>query len=267
VNLLRQKACDLVLCLFLGTEQNAASLARQVPGIDVILVGRDWKRIRETSRYGDTILAGVPPQGRFVGELVLTLGPEKEIRSAAFRAVPMLPDSARSPTGARIHETFLAALKEADLAPDQLMDASEPYAGSGPCLHCHPTEHEQWSGTPHARAMTILREKSQDANPECLQCHTTGYGKKTGFGSTGAAQELGGVGCEICHGPRGLHVKKLTEQEKAGRLTLPLTDNHRKRPLATGCTHCHTTQRDRHFERSQDLRFERIRHHPKKPVK
>ena len=93
-----------------------------------------------------------------------------------------------------------AAVAEAEAlaAAHAFQDAS--YVGhKDGCRKCHLKEHRSWSRTPHAKALDLL-EGDDASNPECLECHTTGYGEASGFTSDDDTPELAGVTCESCHG-------------------------------------------------------------------
>jgi hypothetical protein len=84
------------------------------------------------------------------------------------------------------------------------------FVGSESCLACHVLQHEQWSGTPHARSMATLVERQRHHHRSCVACHVTGDGVG---GFLSRAGDIGGlgrafehVGCESCHGPGGRHV-------------------------------------------------------------
>jgi peroxiredoxin len=79
------------------------------------------------------------------------------------------------------------------------------YSGAEFCLVCHPTQHETWSLTNHAYAFDTLVEHAADRNPECLPCHTVGFGEEGGYTEARPAAWLEGVQCENCHGRGGPH--------------------------------------------------------------
>ena len=95
------------------------------------------------------------------------------------------------------------------------------------------------------RAFKLLTAK-YEKDPKCVECHTTGFGKPSGFKDKVSTAALVGVTCENCHGPGSEHetiaqqfakVKTLTpEQEKQvrGSIWLMLPKNV--------CVKCHNVQ-------------------------
>jgi hypothetical protein len=49
-----------------------------------------------------------------------------------------------------------------------------------------------------------LESVDKQFDPECLECHVTGF-QRGGFVSSEATPHLAGVQCEICHGPAREH--------------------------------------------------------------
>ncbi|MFO0912653.1 MAG: cytochrome c family protein [Pirellulales bacterium] len=113
------------------------------------------------------------------------------------------------------------------------------------CASCHFDQFNQWKKTKHAQAFEILTAKYQ-TDAKCLQCHTTGFGKPTGFKDKASTPSLVGVSCEDCHGPGSEHekvaeqfakVKKLSaEQEKQVRDSIWLMTPRNI------CVDCHKVQ-------------------------
>jgi hypothetical protein len=94
------------------------------------------------------------------------------------------------------------------------------YVGSKACAKCHAQEYQTWLQSRHAGAYQTLSANPKSHPPhnrqfdgECIVCHTTGFGYRTGFRDRLAdltdadkSKHLFGVGCENCHGPGSLHV-------------------------------------------------------------
>lgn len=92
------------------------------------------------------------------------------------------------------------AVVDAEPSPDAEYQSIEN------CKMCHSDKHEQWSGTGHAKAYDLLVAVGKQNSPECLPCHTTGYGKKGGYVDEAATPGLKNVQCESCHGPGENHM-------------------------------------------------------------
>lgn len=112
--------------------------------------------------------------------------------------------------------------KPGDAKPAEAAKAT--YIGHNACDVCHTDIHKSWSKKAHPGAFALLVARKQDKNPECLKCHTTGYGKG-GFVDAEKTPDLKGVTCEACHGPGSEHNG---DKEKIVRV-----------PPATVCTDCH----------------------------
>ncbi|HJN76447.1 MAG TPA: multiheme c-type cytochrome [Myxococcota bacterium] len=115
---------------------------------------------------------------------------------------------ADSPLAERVErfkdESLQAAARRVEATPE---NDGPTYATAAACLNCHSRSLSKWSLTRHAQALEGLRERGQHENPECLACHTTGFGEPGGFAEvTNAALRVwGNVQCEACHGPMGGH--------------------------------------------------------------
>jgi hypothetical protein len=131
---------------------------------------------------------------------------------------------------------------------------SADYLGAKKCKACHMKQYKSWMKTTMATSFENLKagvkaeekkkagidpDKDYTADPDCLRCHTTGYGKPGGFVSLEKTPKLINVQCEGCHGPGGdfRTVMKKDKQfklsdAKAAGLMLPTeTENN--------CMECH----------------------------
>jgi len=79
------------------------------------------------------------------------------------------------------------------------------YAGWRNCAECHGPTYDTVTQTRHAQAFDVLKTVHQETNPNCLPCHTVGFGVPTGFTNSSATPLLVGVQCENCHGVAANH--------------------------------------------------------------
>lgn len=119
------------------------------------------------------------------------------------------------------------------------------YIGTNKCKACHSSkkkgaQYKAWKETKHAKVFDLLLtdeakqiakakglKNTPDEAPECLECHTVGYGAggyevkeaefwspaeddRAGKKAAKRMENLKNVGCEICHGPGSMYKKKKT---------------------------------------------------------
>jgi hypothetical protein len=106
------------------------------------------------------------------------------------------------------------------------------YVGMEKCKECHPEDVKTYSEWKYSRNFRILEMRGKEHDPNCLPCHTTGYGKPGGFVSVDETPHMKNVQCEACHGPASLHVKAPTVGEHQRTLVVP-------RNICTTCHHQH----------------------------
>jgi hypothetical protein len=105
------------------------------------------------------------------------------------------------------------------------------YVGAAVCVTCHLNRHTEWSKTLHASALDTLEAIGYGTDPNCLKCHTVGYGQPGGFVNRATTNSLAGVQCEDCHGAARDHVNNVAEVSLRPPVNLP----------ASVCGGCHTT--------------------------
>lgn len=152
-----------------------------------------------------------------------------------------------------------------------LCAADGEYVGVKKCRVCHMEQAKAWEQTKMAKVFELLKpgaaadvKKAHNLDPEkdytkdanCLQCHTTGYGKG-GFKDIESTPDLAGVTCEACHGPGGSYLKpalmslsnkefKLADVEAAGLVI----------PDAKTCANCHN-EKSPFVEKGASFDFEK----------
>ncbi len=89
----------------------------------------------------------------------------------------------------------------------RLSGPAPQYAGARPCATCHGQIYGTEINTPHPHALDLLARIPDSVLPNCLPCHTVGYGLPTGYNdpTNNFASPLAGAQCESCHGPAASH--------------------------------------------------------------
>jgi hypothetical protein len=55
------------------------------------------------------------------------------------------------------------------------------YVGMDKCSECHPEHVESYRSWKYSKNFRVLQMRKKDHDPNCLPCHTTGFGKTGGF--------------------------------------------------------------------------------------
>ena len=241
---------DFRVLLAFTDEATLHTLARTFPEFDLVLGGKVTQPAQRIEREGRAAIFYVTNESRALGRMNVKLnGPgnmaigKGEVQLVhdqvgEDKAIAELAKNYRD----QIRKTRLdvddPSKAGADLIPG--VRATATFAGSESCAKCHPGADKTWRETGHARAFSTLVKHGADADPDCIACHTVGFGTQGGYRREFAATKLTDVGCESCHGPGSRHVaSRLAGDAEAGRL----------RPLGTGdCQRCHHGEFSRPFE-------------------
>jgi len=176
-------------------------------------------------------------------------------------------------------------------ADRELFARDVPYIGSAACVKCHPTEGAAMKDEVHAKSAALLEKPAPNAwntpahkrgltalgKPECLRCHTTGYGRPGGYPTSGPLPlgeggvrapngplPLGeggvrapggaqppspgitteGIGCEACHGPGKAHA----DDPKKPRAIAKLGGTCNECYVFPICRQCHDDDNDPSFD-------------------
>ena len=111
---------------------------------------------------------------------------------------------------------------------------ADEYVGAQACLKCHADAHKTWLASGHSGAFGTIKKKGSEFDPECLKCHTVGYGLAGGFADAVTTPKLEGVQCESCHGRGKEHIATLSK-----RTLKPVTPST--------CISCHDTENSENF--------------------
>jgi hypothetical protein len=242
---------DFIVLLAFADEAAMTELARQFYELDVILGGKVRQPSQQLVKENRSLILATTNEARAVGILQVTwrgphlLGPLKGEVHLVSDQIPQDEGIAALAIAYReeIRQTKLAIDDPASLREDMVpgVQPHNSYAGTQSCAQCHPSAAKVWRESGHARAFAALAAFQADADPNCIACHTVGFGTPTGYRrAAGAESPFIDVGCESCHGPGGEHVK----QRSAGGEV-----NVHFRPVGAGdCQKCHHGEFSRPFD-------------------
>lgn len=222
---------DLIILLSNLGQQEDEKLAREVPGIDLIVGGRTRVLLQTPVKIGNTLILQAQAQGKQMGRLDLNPVTKTFVNSMT----PMDDKVAKNEEidgMVKRYKDAVVNLYSATPQPQAQEPSLKTYAGEAECARCHPSQSAFWEGTRHARAYETLVMKKSHMDLECIGCHTTGYGVPGGFRVGMEAPDLRNVQCEACHGPGGRHMGK----GDIRRIIDPSV-----------CTGCHNKERDPNF--------------------
>jgi 2',3'-cyclic-nucleotide 2'-phosphodiesterase (5'-nucleotidase family) len=222
---------DLVVVLADLPRAKAVNLAVQNNDIDLIITGYKYPYMGPPEKINNATIVTPAFQGRYLGELRVYTDARGEVERYQARSVMLdsgIPDEPEAASLMVRARAEISALQKRQAAAQPVSTTvKEIYAGSARCAACHVQAYETWKQTRHAQALDTLKAKNQEFNPQCLTCHTTGYGKEGGFVNATQTPQFANVHCEQCHGPGLEHAAK--PGPGYGRVGQP------------GCLGCHTS--------------------------
>jgi len=221
--------CDLVVALSHQPLPDTQELARSVPGIHVVVNGHGDAILRKPLSVGAALVVACGPVGREMGALTFSPGPDGpparqgDAVASPAAAMQMIGLSERTVRDAPwVMDLYWQYVKKAkgEAPPDwALTPQPAAYEPADKCGACHEKEHKQWLSTRHARAYATIKRAGRHEDPECILCHTMGYGRRGGFFSMEETPALGAVTCQACHPVTSIHgnkVDKIEEKFKPG---------------------------------------------------
>lgn len=299
---LRSQGCELIIALTQLQEAVGHDLGRQVAGIDLVVAGAA-RRVGPAPRTdGPAIVVTTEYEGRSMGEVVLQRNAGGKFTVGGYRQIRLgaeWDDPDGTSTGKHAQDAVLRAFREElqakALAPDAPVarfGRTGRFVGSSACQDCHFEDYQHYlhgetNGTLEPLELVSAQPKpdgivatahgsrsnfaahieaqGQQWNPDCLRCHTTGYGEPGGFKSMTATPSLVGVGCESCHGPRSEHVawQRWESGKREGMTEAPARWAKPPEPRAQTCAHCHDNKNSPQFNQPNGFwRYSELITHP-----
>jgi Cytochrome c554 and c-prime len=251
---LNQKKVQVKILMVEGPHEEAKRLAEKFPGFDIV-VGTskfdDPDEHPETVNDGKTLLVNnIGKKGKYVGVVGFFPGSTPMIQFHR-QALDDIHYHQAEPMRVLIDEDYQERLKREKVVENftrfgnSAYPAGAQYLGAEACKDCHPKTYAKWMTTKHATAYEPLtnpkRNRIYDA--ECISCHTTGFGYKSGWVSAEQTGFLKGNQCENCHGPASLHAAE--PDNLAFRKPMAMTAAGAE--SSNFCTKCHDSDNDHNF--------------------
>ncbi|MHC4830288.1 MAG: multiheme c-type cytochrome, partial [Planctomycetota bacterium] len=242
--------------LFHGEEGEARAIFSDREDIALVLCANGRELPSDPERLpGGALLVTLGDKGKYAA--VVALVPEHgaaEVPNAPLRAEvrsrvglnDRVPDEPR--VGA-IYAKYRKRLFEENLGErmaQKPLESGGSFVGPSDCRGCHAAEYAVFKDMKHAHALDSLKAKNAVRDPECLRCHTTGFGFQTGFVTEERTPHLGMVSCESCHGVGSNHAQ--TMMPGFGRIPDP----------AKLCVECHDKENSPNFD--FDKYWSKIKH-------
>lgn len=241
---------DFRVLLAFTNESALHSLAREFPEFNLVLGGKVTQPAQALEHEGKTAILYVTNESRALGSIETTLKRDGRL-AVTTSEVQLVQDKVpENPTIVALATAYRDQIRKTRLDVDDPskatgdlipgVRATATFTGSDSCAKCHPGADRIWRETGHAHAFASLVTAGADADPNCLACHTVGFGTPSGYRREFLRSKLVDVGCESCHGPGSRHVDARTKGDaEAGRL----------RPLGAGdCKQCHHGEFSRPFD-------------------
>jgi 2',3'-cyclic-nucleotide 2'-phosphodiesterase (5'-nucleotidase family) len=207
VPILRQKA-DLVVVLAAIGDLDADTLIARVPGIDILIEARNPYGLPQPKKRGQTIVVSPGDRGQNLGELKLTLGPDRKISAHEGKLIalaPGVPEDSTVLAMVRRHKEDEESRTREEARAREAAKPERAYATVSKCAECHRDQYDSWALTKHASALNTILVENKQGDKNCLSCHTTAFGRPGGFVDLESTLDLESVQCEACHGAGAVH--------------------------------------------------------------
>jgi hypothetical protein len=223
---------DVKFLLFQGSFAGAKAIAQQhfPDKFDVILcLSEEDTPPSQADQLGKTMIVRVGHRGRFIGVVgAFRTGEPKRPFDFYYQSVALgeeyetAKDKEADHPVLKLLDYYAAEVKSQDFLkrtiqrpialPQGVGNVTLKFIGSQECAKCHAQDFAIWQKSKHEHAFDALvkvanKPTQRQFDPECVSCHVTGLGQKSGYDGMPATRLLRNVNCENCHGPGNLHAQ------------------------------------------------------------
>lgn len=225
---------------------------KELEHVDVVILPDEIEAMESGTK---TLYVGSKPEGKTLGFLALWIDVDGVIENHYGTQVALTGEVGESELIRQLMTDFYRSTADENMeqrvplfADQELEKQKNGYISAMTCKGCHEQEYLQWSTTRHAFAYKTLIKKERYFDPNCVSCHTTGFGYATGFQIGDQNTTLKGVQCETCHGPGKQH---------AGN---PKKTNIRSGKDTSLCLQCHDSKHSPGFAEVVKLHTKDVDH-------
>jgi len=235
--------CDYLVVLAFCDDDMMKEIAGKYPEVDCILGGDVQQSSGAVAHVNRAAIFSVTDKGKVLGRLDLaaksgsySVVASKGIRMAADKVAPpqeigTLLANFKNELRDRRYE--LASVEGMERIDSSSGTANE-FVGDKACLSCHAAAHQTWATSAHSHAFATLKKVNSEFDPDCIRCHSVGYGLSSGFIDETKTPQLANVQCESCHGRGKDHIAT-----KSRASLKPVTP--------ASCVKCHDTENSENF--------------------
>jgi hypothetical protein len=242
-----KERCDFIVVLAYAGPETLRALADRFPEINCLLGGNVPQSSEKAEIVNRAAAFNVNDHGKVLGRITFRRGTDglELVGSQAIKVADTIPPA---PQMTALLQEYRDALRERniELASTEGLDpiatgqtTADTYVGQDACAGCHPKAHQVSAASAHAQAYVTLTRRRSEYDPDCLRCHTVGYGARDGFFNLQKTPRLAGVQCESCHGRGGEHVKAMQAGLRRASTFRPVTPN--------SCVRCHDRENSENF--------------------
>lgn len=201
---------DLLVLLAHASSEEAGAIAQDFPQFDLVIAGHsgdDPMSVPQMEGNVPVVFAGT--NGMHVGVAAFSFAQSKP-NLYEYSVAKLDEKFSDSPSMLAILEDYQHMLKAEHLLESYPRSeyGGATFTGNQSCRRCHSLPSFRYRKDKHAHAFDAIVKKKHEYDPECVRCHTVGFGYVSGFISSDATPNLEHVGCEDCHGPGSKHIEQ-----------------------------------------------------------
>ncbi len=208
-----QGKVNLIVLLSHASMEESLEIAKYFPEIGLIICGHGGEEPHDAVYVNNTPVVSAGGKGKYIGLARYSVN-KKAVERKSVEIIPLDKRYKDSKEMISLLKEYQQILADEDLlskTPQISLPDGLSYVGSFSCGICHKAIYDHWYQTTHSASYNTLVDVGHQYDPECISCHTTGYGETSGFLNYEENKNLIHVGCESCHGAGSKHIKNVND--------------------------------------------------------